>query len=406
MLSAARGFRVGRLFGVEVRLDWSLLIVFWLILVNLGGGRFPAHHPDWTPALSWSMAAIAAVLFLLSILAHELSHALVGRANGVQIAGITLFIFGGVAHMRGEPRSPRAELLMTIVGPLTSLLIGAVATAAGMVLAAPDVMDAGDPFRAFQAVAPLATVLLWLGPINIMIGLFNLIPAFPLDGGRVLRAALWAATRDMTKATRWAAAAGRAFGVLLIVAGISMMLGAAVPLLGRGVISGVWVALIGWFLQGAAASSYSQVLLSDLLDDVPVSRLMRGRTVAIDPALSVEKLVDDYFMATAERAFPVVADDRLVGIVNLDEVRRWPREEWPQIRAGDVMTRASDLATVSPDDSAAQALAKLRERDGDHLPVIDGSGRFVGLLRRVDILRWLELQPRATGARPLRERHA
>ena len=224
---------MGRIFGVEVRLDWSLLVVFWLILVNLGGGLFSAHHPDWSPALRWGLAAIAAALFILSILAHELSHALVGRANGVQIAGITLFIFGGVAHMRGEPRSPRAELLMAAVGPLTSLLIGVVASLWGAYLAAPAVLDPADPLRAFQGVSPFATVLLWLGPINVMIGLFNLIPGFPLDGGRVLRAALWAGTRDLTKATRWAAMVGRAFGFLLIVAGVSMMFGVAIPFLGR-----------------------------------------------------------------------------------------------------------------------------------------------------------------------------
>src|SRR5512138_3335666 len=159
MRMAGRGFRVGRLFGVEVRLDWSLLIVFWLIVANLGGGLFPLRHPEWPRFMSWGVAVIAAVLFLLSILAHELSHALVGRANGVSIAGITLFIFGGVAHMRGEPRSPRAELLMTVVGPITSLLIGVVATVGGAALVAPRVLDAGDPLRAFQRVGPLATVL-------------------------------------------------------------------------------------------------------------------------------------------------------------------------------------------------------------------------------------------------------
>ena len=282
MISATRGFRVGRISGVEVRLDWSLLIVFWLIVMNLGGGLFPARHPEWSPWLGWGMAATAAVLFVLSILAHELSHALVGRANGVAVAGITLFIFGGVAHMRGEPRSPRAELLMTVVGPLTSLAIGLLATAGGAYLASPAVIDAADPFRAFQRVGPFATVLLWLGPINIMIGLFNLIPAYPLDGGRVLRAALWAATRDLAKATRWAAFVGQAFGMLLIILGVSMVVGVAIPWLGRGLISGLWTAFIGWFLYGAAAASTSQVMLSELLEGVPVSRLMKHQPATID----------------------------------------------------------------------------------------------------------------------------
>jgi Zn-dependent protease/CBS domain-containing protein len=403
-MGAGRGFRVGRLFGVDVRLDWSLLIVFWLIVANLGGGLFPARHPEWSPLLSWGVAVIAAVLFLLSILAHELSHAVVGRANGVPVAGITLFIFGGVAHMRGEPRSPRAELLMTVVGPLTSLLIGAIATVAGAYLASPAVIDAADPLRAFQSVGPLATVLLWLGPINIMIGLFNLIPGFPLDGGRVLRAVLWAATRDMTKATRWAAGVGKAFGLLLIAAGVSMMFGIAVPFLGRGLISGVWAALIGWFLYGAAAASYSQVAISDLLNDVPVARLMRHRAATIDPDLPVANLVDEHFMSTAERAFPVTDGDRVLGIVTMEDVRKVLREHWPATRVRDIMTPARELSVVSPDDSAASALAKLSQRDVEQLPVVDEAGRLAGLIRRRDILRWLELQPRADATR-VRERH-
>jgi Zn-dependent protease/CBS domain-containing protein len=406
MMSPARGFRVGRLFGVEVRLDWSLLIVFWLILVNLGGGLFPVHHPDWSHGLVWGMAAIAAVLFILSILAHELSHALVGRANGVQIAGITLFIFGGMAHMRGEPRSPRAEFLMAAVGPLTSLLIGVIASLWGAYLAAPAVLEMADPLRAFQSVSPFATVLLWLGPINILIGLFNLIPGFPLDGGRVLRAALWAGTRDFAKATRWAAGVGQAFGFLLILAGVSMMFGVGIPFLGRGFVSGLWIAFIGWFLQSAAAASYSQVMISDLLEGVTVSRLMKHRPTAIDPDLSVARLVDDHFMSTAERAFPVVEGDRLLGIVTMEDIRRLPRDEWPVTRVRDIMTEAPQLAVVTPDESASAALAKLAQRDVEQLPVVDAAGRLAGMIRRRDILRWLELQPRAGGGTRVRERHA
>jgi Zn-dependent protease/CBS domain-containing protein len=405
MIPATRGFKVGRIAGVEVRVDWSLLIVFWLIVVNLGGGLFPAHHPDWTPAMNWGVAAIAAVMFFLSILAHELSHALVGRANGVPVAGITLFIFGGVAHMRGEPHSPRAELLMTAVGPLTSLLIGAVAFWWGAHLAARAFvnLDPGDPLRAFQDVGPFATVLLWLGPINIMLGLFNLVPAFPLDGGRVLRAALWAGTRDLAKATRWAAGIGQAFGMLLIFAGISMALGIPVPWLGRGLVPGLWTAFIGWFLYRAAAASYSRVLLTDLLADVPVSRLMRRDPVAVYPELSVSTVVDEYFMGSADRAFPVIEGDRLIGIVSLEDIRKVRREDWAQTRIGDVMTRAPRLIVATPDEMAATALEKLGQRDVQQLPVVDANGALLGVVDRRDILRWLELQPGNTAAR-LRER--
>ncbi|HEY7373016.1 MAG TPA: site-2 protease family protein [Polyangia bacterium] len=396
---------MARIFGIDVRVDWSLLIIFWLIVVSLGGGLLPARHPDWAPSLTWGVGVISAVLFFLSILAHELSHALVGRANGVPVDSITLFIFGGLAHMRGEPRSPRAELLMTVVGPVTSLAIGGLATWWGANLATPALVDADDPLRAIQGISPFATVLLWLGPINIMLGLFNLIPAFPLDGGRVLRAALWAGTRDLAKATRWAAMIGQAFGLLLIMIGVGMILGIAVPWLGRGLIPGLWTAFIGWFLYKAAAASYSRVVISDLLDDVPVSRVMRGDPVAVFPELSVATVVDEYFMASAERGFPVVDGDRLVGIVTLEDVRKVRPENRAATRIRDVMTPAPQLIVAAPEESAAGALAKLAQRDVEQLPVIDAAGALVGIVRRRDILRWLELQPRAGGGARLRERH-
>jgi Zn-dependent protease/predicted transcriptional regulator len=407
MVPATRGFKVGRIAGVEVRVDWSVLIVFWLILVNLGGGLFPAHHPDWTPAMSWGVAAIAALMFFLSILAHELSHALVGRANGVPIAGITPFIFGGMAHMRGEPRSPRAELLMTVVGPLTSLVIGGVALWWGAHLAARAFVnvDPTDPLRAFQEVGPLATVLLWLGPINLMLGIFNLVPAFPLDGGRVLRAALWAGTRDLSKATRWASAVGQTFAMLLIFAGVSMVLGIRVPWLGRGLVPGLWTAFIGWFLYRAAAASYSRVLLTDVLDGVPVSRLMRRDPVTVYPELSVATVVDQYFMGSADRAFPVIEGDRLVGIVTLEDVRNVRREDWAKTRISDVMTQAPRLIVATPEEMANSALEKLGQRDIQQLPVVDANGTLLGVVERRDILRWLELQPGNANAR-LRERRA
>jgi len=301
---------------------------------------------------------------------------------------------------------------MAGVGPVTSLAIGIVATVWGSYLVVPGALDAGEPLGAFQSASPLATVLLWLGPLNIMLGVFNLIPGFPLDGGRVLRAALWATTRDYTKATRWAAGAGQAVGLLFILAGVTMMLGARIPFLGRGLVSGLWIAFIGWFLKSAAAASYSQVMISDLLDDVPVSRLMKRQPMTVDAEVSVAQLVDGFLMATAERAFPVVdgADvNRLLGIVTMEDVRKVPRDLWQTTRVSDIMTSAREVAVVSPDETAAAALHKLAARDVEQLPVVDGAadGRLVGLIRRLDIMRWLELQqPRGGGARLPRERHA
>jgi Zn-dependent protease/CBS domain-containing protein len=395
---------LGRIAGVEVRLDWSLLVVFWLILVNLGLGVFPARHPDWNPATSWGVAAVAAILFLLSILAHELSHAVVGRANGVAVDGITLFIFGGVARMRGEPPSPRAELLMTLAGPFTSLAIGVVALLIGARLAAPVTYDPADPFKIIRHVSPLASVLLWLGPINVVLALFNLVPGFPLDGGRVLRAILWAATHDFARATRWAAGAGQAFGLLLIFAGIAMMFGIRLPYLGSGFVPGLWMAFIGWFLSGAAATSYRQVVLHDLLDGIPVAAVMRRGLGTVDPNVAVARFVEDYLMPSDQRAFPVVEGNRPVGIITLGDVRKLPRGEWAGKRVRDIMTGATAMEVAGPQESASSALAKLSAREVEQLPVVADDGQLVGVVRRRDIARWLELQP--SGSRSLREREA
>jgi CBS domain-containing protein len=226
---------------------------------------------------------------------------------------------------------------------------------------------------------------------------------------------LWATTRDYSKATRWAAGVGQAVGLLFILAGVTMMLGARIPFLGRGLVPGLWIAFIGWFLKSAAASSYSQVVVSDLLDDVPVSRLMKRQPVTVDAGVSVAQFVDGTLMATSERAFPVVdgggfADgDQLLGIVTMEDVRKVPRDLWPTTRVSDIMTSAPEVAVVSPDDTAAAALQKLAQRNVEELPVVDGAadGRLVGLIRRLDIMRWLELQqPRGRGAGLPRERHA
>ena len=250
--------RVARIAGVEIFLDWSLLIIFILVTVSLGGGLFPQWHPEWNAATTWLTAAAAAVLLLVSVLLHELSHAIVGRAQGAQIKRITLFVFGGMAHIEQEPKVWRAEFWMAIVGPFVSLGLGTAFIFLGSLGVAGDAFAAEDPEALLRELSPLQTLLLWLGPVNIVLAIFNIIPAFPLDGGRVLRAILWGTTGDLTRATRWASQGGQAFAWVLIAAGISMVLGLQVPVLGTGAASGLWIALIGWFLHNAAVMSYRQ----------------------------------------------------------------------------------------------------------------------------------------------------
>lgn len=385
------GFRLGRLFGIDIIADWSLLIIFALIAVNLGAGLFPAWHPAWSPALVWSVALLAAVLFFASLVVHELAHALVARRSGTPVRRITLFVFGGMAHMEREPPSPRAEFFMAAAGPLVSLIIGGAAILVGTALASDVVGRYGDePVLLMRALDPGATLLLWLGPINVLIGLFNLIPGFPLDGGRVLRALLWWGSGNLERATRWASWVGRVCSWALMAAGISMLFGMTLPLLGTGVVQGLWLLLIGWFLNNAARSSYQQLLIRSAFEDLTVADMMRRHPLLVSPEVSIDELVRDYFMQSDQQAFPVVAiDGRLLGMVEMAQVRAVPRAEWSLTRTSDIMTPAEAVDAVAPDEDAVHALHSLA--DHEQVPVVV-QGRVAGVLQRQDLMRWLSLR--------------
>ncbi|NCF27925.1 MAG: CBS domain-containing protein [Gammaproteobacteria bacterium] len=384
----AFGFRVGQVAGIDIHVDLSLAIIFGLITFGLGNGLFPNWHPDWSPFVTWATALAAAFSFFVSILIHELSHALVGRAQGIPINAITLFVFGGVAQLEREPHAWRAELWMAIAGPITSLVLGLLFLVLGGMFAGPVDLDDGE--RALAALNPTATVLLWLGPVNIILALFNLVPGFPLDGGRVLRAILWGITDDLLRATQWASKLGQAFAWFLIMVGVSMMLGLRVPLLGGGLVPGMWLAFIGWFLNSAALTSYRQLLVREALEDVPVSRLMRRELSAVHPDTRLDVLVDEYLMGGDQRGFPVTDNGNLLGLVCLEDIRRIPRRTWHTTSVRDIMTPAEQLSTITTDADAAEALQCLSRGGVNQLPVID-DGELKGLIRREDILKWLSL---------------
>ena len=389
------GMRLGRIAGVEVTLDWSLLIIFALIAMALSGGILPRWHPDWGQAKVLVTAFAAAALFLVSVLVHELAHALVGRRLGVEIRRITLFVFGGMAHMEGEPKTWQAELGMAIAGPLASLALGLLCLILAGIIAGPIDLDPQDPGKGLAQIGPLATLLLWLGPVNIVLGLFNLVPGFPLDGGRVLRAVLWGLTGDLTRSTLTAAAVGQAFAWLLIATGFAMALGVRVPFFGSGAIGGLWLALIGWFLGNAARQSYQVRLIEDRLATLPVSRVMHHDYRVVEPDARVQDLVDDGFLVLSQRAYPVVSDGELRGVVSLEDVRRLGRDQWPSRRAADIMTPLERLHTMTPSQSASAALALLAERGVNQLLVVE-RGRVLGLVTREDILKWMVLGPGAS----------
>jgi len=383
------GIHVGRIFGINIYVDWSWIFIFLLVTWNLAAAVFPSVHPEWSLTLNIVLGVIASLLFFASVLAHELAHSVVAKARGLPVRRITLFIFGGASNIEREPPSPLTEFLMAIVGPVTSLVLGIVFLLIGQRIAGIP-LNTTNPMQSLAQLNPLSTMLLWLGPINIILAIFNLIPGFPLDGGRVLRSIFWAATKNLRQATHWASAIGQMIAWLFILSGLAMILGFNIPFLGTGMISGLWLAFIGWFLLNAATASYRQVVLEDVLEGVPVSRLMRADPPSISPDLTISRLVDEYLMGTDERAFPVVQDDRLQGLVCLEDVRKVPREKWETTQVNQIMTPASELETASPREDVTDALRKIAGRDVRQVPVMQ-EGKLVGMLRRRDILRWMQL---------------
>jgi Zn-dependent protease/predicted transcriptional regulator len=392
-LMSPNGIQLGRLFGIRIALDWSLIVIFLLVTFNLGGALFPSWHPNWGPALTWTVAIAAACLFFVSILLHEIAHALVARAYNIPVRRITLFLFGGVADIEEEPSSPKGEALMAAVGPATSIALGiAFGILAGVLAQTPSDL-ADHPMLALSHMGPLATLLTWLGPINVLVGVFNLLPAFPLDGGRILRAILWATTHDLQRSTRWASGIGQTIGWLLMVTGIAMAFGVTVPIFGRGFVGGVWLMFIGWFLSSAAALSYRALLFRKVLEGVPVRRLMRQTLPSvIKDDLPVSALVDE-FMRTAQDV--MLTEGESIGIVTLKDVQKVPRAQWDTMTIAEIATPVEKLTAVSPHDDAYQAVRRLNREQLDSMPIVE-NGSIVGILRSQDVSRWLELQREQT----------
>lgn len=379
-----RGVRFGRLAGVELVADWSVLIIFVLVVVSLASGTLPRWHPEWSLVANWAVASVAATLLLASILAHEMAHALVARARGAPVDQITLFVFGGIAHIRSQPKRPVDELVIAAVGPFASLALGVAFTLIGATLAMEALTSGGSMDEIAGRIGPLATVLLWLGPLNLALGLFNMIPGFPLDGGRVLRALLWWMTKDFGVATRWASAAGRATGFGLMAIGVML-------LVGGGLLQGVWLVLIGWFLNNAALASKQQQEAKDALTDVPVSAVMRTDFKFVSPTTTAAELVDRHILADGQRGYPVVAGGVLVGFVCPSDLHQVRRDEWSTVEVRDVMTPVEQLVTTGPDAPAFKALELLGEAEVAQLPVLDADGRPIGLVRRENIIGWLSI---------------
>jgi Zn-dependent protease len=383
------GVGIGRIFGIEIRIDWSWLLIFVLITWSLAS-TFGQIHKDWSVVLSWGTGIVASLLFFISVLAHEMAHSVVAKAQGVPVRSITLFLFGGVSSIERDPASARNEFLMAFVGPLTSIVIGVVLLLVTGLFVGPVASSVSDPLAAISNLNPLFTLLMWLGSVNVLVGFFNLVPGFPLDGGRVVRSIMWAITNNLRRATRYASWLGQLIAWLMIITGIAMVFGVQVPFFGSGVVSGLWLAFIGWFLNSASSQSYQQLVIRDILEGIQVGRIMRSNPPTVAPSASVRSLVHDHIMGTDDHSFPVMDDGRLVGLVTLEDVRHTDRDAWETTSAREIMTPVEKLVTVTPTEDANDALNKLTEHDVGQLPVMS-DGQLAGLLRRQDIIKWLRL---------------
>lgn len=378
------GTRVARLFGVELRVDWTWLFILFFVTWNLVW-VFTSWHPTWSFALALVVAIAGALLLFASVVLHELAHALGARAYRAPIRSVTFFLFGGVSDAERRPRSAGADALVALAGPVTSLLVGvALSAVAG---SATDVT--GDPLARAASLGPATTLLYWLGPLNVFIGLFNLLPAYPLAGGRVLRAAFWGATGDRRKATRWAARTGQVLGWSLVgVAGVTLF-AAGTHYVG-GIACAIWVAVIGWFIAAAARSSYAEVVIEERLEGMTVARVMRRSGPVVGPQTTLEEIVRDGFVHADEDAVPVLDGEVFVGIVAASDVRAVRAEAWPTTSAARVLRPAAALVSAAPGEPLKDALERLGRSDVSVMPVLEGD-RFVGMVRARDIARWLEL---------------
>jgi len=368
-----------RLFGVELGLHYSWIIIAVLIVFSLGN-HFHAIHPRWSSGLVWGISIITGVLFFVFLFAHELSHALVAKARGLPIHKITLFALGGMAEIEKEPTRASTEFWMGIVGPITSFVIGVVLLALAYA--------GGWTWRA-EAATPGLAILVWLGYINILLAVFNMIPGFPLDGGRVLRAIIWGITKSAERSTRIAARVGQLVGMGFIVYGIFEFFG------GAG-FNGLWLAFIGWFLLNAAGASYLQITTSNALRGVNVAQVMSRDCESVEASIPLQDFVDHYLLRTGRRCFVVVDNGQTAGLITPAEVRQVPRDDWNVTSVRAAMRPLERIHAVSPDTPVMTAMEIMAREDVNQLPVVS-NGHLEGIVTRAHVLEILqarsELQP-------------
>ncbi len=387
--SGLSALRIARVLGIDIRVHISVLIIFALIVSSLAGNLFPQWHPTWTSFENWSYGVIAGILFFVSLLIHEMSHSVVAKRYGIEIAAITLFLFGGVAEMKGEPKTPKEEFLIAGAGPLASFVLAfTFGFLAAFFMADPQTFLSNSDNIDMSTVSPIATICMWLSSINFMLAIFNLLPGFPMDGGRIFRAALWWRTGDLMRATEMAAQVGSGFGWVFIGLG-------ALQIFSGNTINGFWFVLIGWFIRRLALTSVASMMLDQALRGFDVRAIMRTRFESAPADITLHRFVEDYLLRSSQQLWPLKQGDQWVGYVTMKD---FSLDSTPLAQATDSV--ASHMQTldaahsISPNISAKDAFDRLANQPWP-LPVVEG-GEVIGIIHQADILRWFSFHKIAT----------
>ena len=363
--------KLGEIRGIKIGLHYSWLIIAVLIALSLAN-YFSGSYPDWSSAVIWTMSIATVLLFFLAIVLHELSHAAVARSRDLPVRSITLFALGGVAQIEEESPDPKTEFWLGIIGPITSALIGLICLALAWIL--------GWALWS-QADTPLMAMLVWLGYVNIALAIFNMIPGFPMDGGRVMRAIVWKITGNAAKATRIASITGQFLAFVFIVGGLLLFFRGA----GFG---GLWIAFIGWFLLNAAKASYVQVELSEGLKGVTVGDLMSREFRILDGTVNLQTIVDEHLLKTGQRCFMIEENQSLAGLITPHEIKTFERRLWPMTTASDAMRPFEQLHAVAPGMPAFEAFEMMGREGVNQLPVVFNR-QAVGMISREQVVNYL-----------------
>lgn len=373
-----RGFKFARILGFDISVDWSWIIIFLLVTWTLAEGYFPSIY-KFSPVTNWVTAVIASLLLFVSVLIHELSHSVLSRRFGTPVKGITLFIFGGVSQTEDEPKSAYEEFWMAIAGPITSIVLAGIFFGFGRLGVA-----AGWPL-------PVVAVLGYLALINMILGVFNLIPGFPLDGGRVLRSILWGATKNLELATRYASYVGQGFGYLLIAFGFFNILFSA------NLIGGIWSIFIGWFLTNAAKSSYQQTVVRQALTGIRVDQVMTTDVPAIPADLSLKQFVNEQLLRHDYSCYPVTYGEDVIGVIGAEEIRKVPSDQWDFVRVGDIVHRINNSYKIDINDDAWDALMKLASEESVCRLMVMEDGHLKGTVGRDAMFRLVQTRVQRQG---------